>query len=174
MKHILLAILVLLPALVFADIIALIDNGRIEGVKVVSITAEEVVYIQNGEQKTIASSEVEGVLYDDGRFVTPPKRAILSNPVEPSDDSWAIDNTSIPEDTLSASPNRSQKRVNREGSVFSPEVQQAFKEAGVAIKDAFTTTFSAIGKKTGTSSPENSNTAARSNQGTSSVSDDNW
>ena len=58
------------------DIIATKD-GNIEDVKVLSVGTDEVVYKQGSAQKTIASSQVEGVLYEDGRFVTPPQKTTI-------------------------------------------------------------------------------------------------
>lgn len=61
-----------LPFAAYADIIVTRSNGNIEDVKVVSMTPENVLYTRDGQAKSIQSSDVDGVLYDDGRYVTPP------------------------------------------------------------------------------------------------------
>ncbi len=86
MKYILLVLITLSPLCTHADIIAT-KNGKIENVKVVSIDAKNVVYKQGDTEKTIASSEVEGVLYDDGRFVVPPSQREVSVSTESLPDS---------------------------------------------------------------------------------------
>lgn len=175
MKRIFIALCAISPLFAFADIIATFDNGNIEDVTVVSVGADEVVYKQGGTQKTIASSQVEGVLYDDGRFVAPPKKAVVFDSSEStSDDSWAVDDASS-DKSQTASPNRRQKREKKERSGGNSEVGQAFKEAGVAIKDAFTTMFDAMGKKKDKISSESStetNADTESNQGSSAS--DGW
>ncbi len=65
----------LFPLVVQADIIVTRSNGNIEDVKVVSMTPENVLYTQNGQAKSIPSGDVDGVLYDDGRYVSPPKKS---------------------------------------------------------------------------------------------------
>lgn len=173
MKRILLALCTIVPLSAFADIIATYNNGNIEDVTVVSVGADEVVYKQGKAQKSIASSEVEGVLYDDGRFVSPPKKAAVADSLEsPSDDSWAIEDAST--DNSSSEPsNRRQKREKKERSRSNSEVGQAFKEAGVAIKDAFTTMFDAMGKKKDKKHSENAGAETETNQNTS-ASEDGW
>lgn len=174
MKRILLALCAIVPLVAFADIIATYNNGNIEDVTVVSVGADEVVYKQGKTQKTIASSEVEGVLYDDGRFVAPPKKAVVADSFEStSDDSWAVDDASS-NDSQEATSNRRQKREKKERSGSNSEVGQAFKEAGHAIKDAFTTMFDAMGKKKDKSSSESTTTEANSNQSTPATSEDGW
>lgn len=174
MKHFLISLYALFPLFAYADIIATFNNGNIEDVTVVSIGADEVVYKKGNTQKSIASSEVEGVLYDDGRFVAPPKKAAAESMEIASDDSWAVDDASS-NDSQDATSNRRQKREKKERNSNS-EVGQAFKEAGVAIKDAFTTMFDAMGKKKDKSSSENTsntNTDTESNQ-SSPASEDGW
>ena len=176
MKHVFLTFCIVLPTFAFADIIATFNSGNIENVTVVSLGADEVVYKKGNTQKTIASSEVEGVLYDDGRFVAPPKNVVASESVESSSgDSWATENTSYDDTQSAATSNRRQKREMKEHNGGNSEVGQAFKEAGVAIKDAFTTMFDAMGKKKdNTSSARTTNSAGtESNQG-APASDDGW
>lgn len=72
MKRLLLVLCISLPFAAYADIIVTRSNGNIEDVKVVSITPENVLYTQDDQAKSIQSADVEGVLYDDGRYVTPP------------------------------------------------------------------------------------------------------
>ncbi|MBQ8939778.1 MAG: hypothetical protein IJ047_06095 [Paludibacteraceae bacterium] len=72
MKRLLLVLCISLPFAAYADIIVTRSNGNIEDVKVESITPENVLYTQDGQAKSIQSADVEGVLYDDGRYVTPP------------------------------------------------------------------------------------------------------
>lgn len=99
MKKILIALCAFLPTLVFADIIVKKDGKTIEDVKVVSLTADNVVYKENGATKTMPSSEVDGVLYDDGRYNTPPSKSYSSEETNyeaaenatPSNDAWAVD-----------------------------------------------------------------------------------
>lgn len=174
MKRIFVVLSAFLPSFAFADIIATYSNGNIEDVTVVSVGADEVVYKKGNAQKTIASSEVEGVLYDDGRFVSPSKKSIAVESVETtSDDSWAVDDAPSNE-TKSTSINRQEKREKKERSSSNSEVGQAFKEAGVAIKDAFSTMFDAMGKKKGKSTSETPSTDTGSNQSSTPASDDNW
>ena len=72
MKRLLFVLCMSLPFAAYADIIVTRSNGNIEDVKVVSITPENVLYTQDGQAKSIQSADVDGVLYDDGRYVTPP------------------------------------------------------------------------------------------------------
>lgn len=172
MKRILGALCAIIPSLAFADIIATYNNGNIEDVTVVSVEADEVVYKKGNVQKSIVSSEVEGVLYDDGRFVAPPKKSVATESFEgSSDDSWAVENT--PSEDSQTTSNSHAKREKRERSGGNSEVGQAFKEAGTAIKDAFTTMFDAMKGKKGKSSSDNTNTETNSNQSTP-ASDDGW
>ena len=74
------------------DIVVTKAGTTIEDVKVISITADNVTYNQAGTQKTMASSEVDGVLYSDGRYVTPPSQQIIpSDEVSSSDGSWDME-----------------------------------------------------------------------------------
>ena len=172
MKRILLTLCTIIPAFAFADIIATYNNGNIEDVTVVSVGADEVVYKKGNAQKSIASSEVEGVLYDDGRFVSPPKKSAATESNESTyDDSWAIEDA--PSDDNGTASNHRAKREKRERREGNSEVGQAFKNAGVAIKDALTTMFDAMGKKKDKSSSDKTNTETDSNQGTP-ASDDGW
>lgn len=100
MKHIFLALCALIPAYAFADIIVTRSNGNIEEVAVMSVTAENVTYKKGGATKSIAASEVDGVLYDDGRYVTPPSKSYVLEetnygnsdyPSATSGDSWGMD-----------------------------------------------------------------------------------
>ncbi|MBQ7665012.1 MAG: hypothetical protein IJS43_07305 [Bacteroidaceae bacterium] len=162
----------IVPTFAFADIIATFNNGNIEDVTVVSVGADEVVYKKGNAQKSIASSEVEGVLYDDGRFVAPPKKSVATESFEgSSDDSWAVENT--PSEDSQTTTNSRAKREKRERNGGNSEVGQAFKEAGEAIKDAFTTMFDAMGRKKDKSSSEKTSTETDSNQSTP-ASDDGW
>lgn len=173
MRQIVFFIGALFPLLAFADIIATYNNGNIEDVTVVSVGADEIVYKHGNAQKSIASSEVEGVLYDDGRFVAPPEKAAVTDSFESSsDDSWAIEDAST-DNPSAESSNRRQKREKRERSGGNSEVGQAFKDAGVAIKDAFTTMFDAMGRKKDKSSSEKTSTETDSNQ-SSPASEDGW
>ena len=173
MRQIVFLIGALFPILAFADIIATYNNGNIEDVMVVSVGADEVVYKKGDAQKSIASSEVEGVLYDDGRFVTPPKKSVATESFEDtSSDSWAIDDAPS-EDSQTAS-NRRAKREERERSGGNSEVGQAFKEAGSAIKNAFTTMFDAMSRKKDKSSSDKTNAETDSNQQSVPASDDGW
>lgn len=72
MKRLLFVVYMLLPFAAYADIIVTRSNGNIEDVKVVSMSPESVLYTQDGQAKSIQSADVEGVLYNDGRYVTPP------------------------------------------------------------------------------------------------------
>lgn len=172
MKCILCALCAIIPTLAFADIIATFNNGNIEEVTVVSIGTDEVVYKKGNAQKSIASSEVEGVLYDDGRFVAPPKKSVATESYEStSDDSWAVENT--PSEDIQTTSNSRAKRDKRERNGGNSEVGQAFKEAGTAIKDAFTTMFDAMGRKKDKSSSDKTNTETDSNQ-SSPASEDGW
>ena len=162
----------IVPTFAFADIIATFNNGNIEDVTVVSVGADEVVYKKGNAQKSIASSEVEGVLYDDGRFVAPPKKSVATESYEStSNDSWAVENT--PSEDIQTTSNRRAKREKRERSGGNSEVGQTFKDAGVAIKDAFTTMFDAMGRKKDKSSSDKTNTETDSNQ-SSPASEDGW
>ena len=162
----------IVPTFAFADIIATFNNGNIEDVTVVSVGADEVVYKKGNAQKSIASSEVEGVLYDDDRFVAPPKKSVATESFEgSSDDSWAVENT--PSEDSQTTTNSRAKREKRERNGGNSEVGQAFKEAGEAIKDAFTTMFDAMGRKKDKSSSEKTSTETDSNQSTP-ASDDGW
>lgn len=173
MKRILCALCAIVPTFTFADIIATFNNGNIEDVTVMSIGADEVVYKKGNAQKSIASSEVEGVLYNDGRFVSPPKKSAATESDESTpDDSWAVENA--PSEDSQTTSNSHAKREKRERNGGNSEVGQAFKEAGSAIKDAFTTMFDAMKVKKDKSSSDNTNTETDSNQQSVPASDDGW
>lgn len=95
MKRIILALCALIPLFAFADIIVKKDSKTIEDVTVVSMSADNVVYKQEGGVKTISSSEVDGVLYDDGRYIMPPAKQTTQQTANSStsNDSWATDDT---------------------------------------------------------------------------------
>lgn len=172
MKYILCAFGVIIPTFVFADIIATFNSGNIEDVTVVSMDASAVVYQKGKAQKTIASSEVEGVLYDDGRYVSPPKKTVATESFNvTSDDSQFVEN--MPAEECQASFNQQEKRKKKERSNKNSEVGEAFKEAGAAIKDAFTTMFDAMGKKKDKSPSQKKSTETDSNLG-EPASDDGW
>ena len=172
-KRILTALCAILPMFAFADIIATINNGNIEDVTVVSVGANEVVYQKGNTQKTIASSEVDGVLYDDGRFISPSKKTSATESFETtSNDSWAIDDESA--DAKSTSLKQRQKREKKERSGNSSEVGQAFKVAGSSIKDAFTIMFDEMGKKKEKRTSGSTNTENNSNQESPKASEDGW
>ena len=173
MKRILLALCTIIPAFAFADIIATYNNGNIEDVTVVSVGADEVVYKKGNTQKSIASSEVDGVLYDDGRFVSPPRKSAVAESFEDtSNDSWAVDDA--PSKDSQTTSNHRAKREKRERSGGNSEVGQAFKDAGSAIRDAFTTMFDAMGKKKDNKSSESSTTETDTNPSSPAASDDGW
>lgn len=91
MKRIILFLIAVIPAFAFADIIATHKKGSIEGVTVVSVDANEVVYKIGDTKKSIPSSQVEGILYDDGRYVTPPKYSDASDSKRSSSDDLVIE-----------------------------------------------------------------------------------
>ena len=62
MKKILIALCAFLPTLVFADIIVKKDGKTIEDVKVVSLTADNVVYKENGATTSIRSTTLNQFL----------------------------------------------------------------------------------------------------------------
>lgn len=163
MKRIFCFICATIPLLAYADIIATKNGNTIEDVTVVSVGEDEVVYKNGNTQKAIASLEVDGVLYDDGRFVSPPIKTAATESHETTSD-----------DSQSTSTNRREKRDKKERNGNNSEVGQAFKEAGDAIKDAFTTMFNAMGKKKNKSSTATTSTETDSNEGSSSASEDGW
>ena len=96
MKRIIFALSALIPLFALADIIVKKDSNTIENVAIVSVTPDNVVYKQNGSVKTIPSSEVDGVLYDDGRYVTPPSKQVTQTAdMSSSNDAWDIDDASV-------------------------------------------------------------------------------
>lgn len=182
MKQILLLIMAISCAgfILAQDIIVTKAGINIEDVTVLSVAADYVTYNQAGAQKTIASSEVEGVLYSNGRYMTPPTyQTIPAEETISSDDTWAVDDAPSG-DTQSSSKVHREKREKKERG--NSEVGKAFKNAGVAIKDAFTTMFDAMGKKKDKSSSEtttkttttSNDTDTESNQSTTAASDDGW
>lgn len=172
MKYILCVFCAIIPTFVFADIIATFGGGNIEDVTVVSMSASEVVYQKGTAQKTIASSDVEGVLYDDGRYVSPPRTSVATESFNvTSDDSQFVEN--MPAEECQASFNQQEKRKKKERSNKNSEVGEAFKEAGVAIKDAFTAMFDAMGRKKDKNPSQKKSTEADSSQDLP-ASDDGW
>ena len=103
MKHIILTLYIFLPAFVFADIIATHKKGNIENVTVVSVNVNEVVYKIDNTQKSIPSSQVEGVLFNDGRYVTPPKKANDPDSDRFSSDGLLVSDDEYPSKTQSTS-----------------------------------------------------------------------
>ena len=188
MRKILTILCLCVVASCYADIIVTKSNGNIEDVTVVEMRSDVITYTQGGKQKTIASDNVDGVLYDDGRYVAPPRK-----PVEPSAENTAWDDGSLSDNSQSkvlsnsdswddGSTKRTKSAVNkqqreREARGSNSEVGQAFKEAGQAIKGAFSTMFQAM-KKDKSSSNESTdtstdNTSPNNSQSTSSD-DSNW
>lgn len=92
MKRIIFALYALYPLLAIADIIVTRSNGNIEDVTVVSVNADEVAYQENGTQKTLATSDIEGVLYDGGRYITPPSKQSMPAPenAATAGNSWSM------------------------------------------------------------------------------------
>lgn len=74
MKRVITILFVFAFAYANADIIATHKGGKIENVKILSVGIDSVKYKQGDVEKRIASIEVEGLLYDDGRFITPPRQ----------------------------------------------------------------------------------------------------
>ena len=74
------------------DIVVTKAGTTIEDVTVILVTADNVTYMQAGTQKSIASSEVDGVLYSDGRYVNPPSKQVVSDTdnTVTAEDAWAI------------------------------------------------------------------------------------
>ena len=148
------------------DIIVTRSGATIEDVTVISVTADKVTYKQAGKQKTIASSDVDGVMYDDGRYVSPASVAAVDESVETtSDDSWAVEDAPS---NKAESTNRREKREKKERGGNNSEIGQAFKDAGEAIKAM----FEGIGKKK--DKTETTSTESDPNQGAQSASDDGW
>lgn len=46
------------------------------------------LYTQGGQAKSIPSANVDGVLYDDGRYITPPRASQTQNQPTTTDNSW--------------------------------------------------------------------------------------
>lgn len=82
MKKIIILFVLLFSLSAYADIIITKSNGNIEDVTIVEITDTEVIYKQDGQQKTIPYNEVEAILYDDGRYVTLPRKNQTETSVE--------------------------------------------------------------------------------------------
>jgi hypothetical protein len=141
-KIVLFILTVLLSLTVYADIIVTKANGNIENVTIVEIAETEIIYKQDGIQKTIPYSEVEAIMYDDGRYVTLPNKNQVKSTME--------NETSNNEE--SDYTNRIQQNNNSRGN---SEVKNAFKKAGDATVDAFKTLFKSK-KKDQNSNDENS------------------
>ncbi|MBR5921081.1 MAG: hypothetical protein IKZ56_07965 [Bacteroidales bacterium] len=135
----------------FADIIVTKSNGNIENVTILEITETEIVYKQDGVQRTIPYNEVEAIMYDDGRYVTLPNRNYVNSTTE----------NDFSGNEHSNYTNRIQQ--DNKGKSDS-EVKQAFKKAGEATKDAFKTLFKS--NKSKESDTENAPDSSASN--------DNW
>lgn len=126
MRYFIFSVLFLLPICVYSDTISTKHNGNIEDVKVVSIAADSVKYKQGDILKAIASHEVQGVLYDNGKFVIPPS---LSHAVSQTanDNSWDIDNAnSIPKDTKLSSSYNSNKSLKGGKKFFGEKIIKAW------------------------------------------------
>lgn len=91
------------------DIVVTKAGTTIEDVTVILVTADNVTYMQAGTQKSIASSEVDGVLYSDGRFVNPPsKQTVLdTDNTATAEDSWDMDDA-VDVSTKPVSPQNTQ------------------------------------------------------------------
>lgn len=95
MKHFVVGLLAVLPLCALADIVSTKKDGNIENVKVISVAVDSVVYKRGDTRKAIASAEVEGVLYDNGKFVTPPLPVVVnSETTETADGSRVVDTSS--------------------------------------------------------------------------------
>ena len=131
MKRIILLVWILILSLsASADIIITKSNGNIENVTIVKITDTEIVYTQEGVQKTIPYVEVEAVMYDDGRYITLPNKNCFNS---------KIDNETFDgKDTKYI--NRTQKKAesnnnkDKHSETKNSNTKQALKEAKIIYK----------------------------------------
>ena len=98
-RFILICVVFAIAAAAHADIIVLRSGENIEDVKVTSLTSDGVTYQLNGKEKTIAASEIDGVLYDNGRYITPPSKSYEPASSEPenassSNGAWDVNDAS--------------------------------------------------------------------------------
>lgn len=61
-------LLALCPTLIWAGVIVPKSGDNIEDISIVSKTTSEIIYTQDGEEKSINLSDVSAILYDDGRY----------------------------------------------------------------------------------------------------------
>lgn len=128
MKRIILALCALTPLFAFADIIVKKDSKTIEDVTIVSITADNVVYKQDGGVKTISAAEVDGVLYDDGRYVTPPSQQTMNTEeITTGGDTWATDDAG----SYDAYDQKAQKKAPKANNSYDNEKVASDKEINI-------------------------------------------
>ena len=142
MKRALFVLCTLCSLLANAYIIVTRSNGNVEDVTVVSITADEVSYMQNGKSKSVISTDVEGILYDDGRYVTPPARQLIQNEaggeIPAVEQPTAETNTEKKQQERDNVTNHQNKRIGSEGSNRKKIIPQAcYKEADKIYKEVF-------------------------------------
>lgn len=137
-KLFLVIFILLLTLPVYADIIITKSEGNIEDVSVIEITDTEIFYKEKGIQKSIPYEKVEAILYDDGRYVSLPKKG----------QTITTDNDNVMEEMESSQVSDNSRKykehkdmVKGDGRPSSYEVKKAFKEAANATKEAFSKMF---------------------------------
>lgn len=68
MKRLILLLLIITPALLYAGVIMKKTGETIEDITIQTVSNNEIVYLQNGNEYTISKSDVSAILHDDGRF----------------------------------------------------------------------------------------------------------
>lgn len=69
MKRILIILVSMMPAFLYAGVILQKNGDRLEDVSIKSVNETEIIYItQNGEETSILKSDVSAILYDNGRY----------------------------------------------------------------------------------------------------------
>lgn len=183
MKKYLFIFYTLFPVCTFADIIITKSFENIEDVVIVSMSAEEVIYIAGNMQLSIPSENVDGVLYDDGRYIAPPK-ASQTPIITDSNDNW--DDDSYQTETLVV---QTGVRTHKEKTAKNnSEIRQATKEVFSALGQFYATLFQSMKKKktasdnnmevstplSQDSSDDSMEEVIPSTDSKSALSDDNW
>ncbi|MBE6323619.1 MAG: hypothetical protein E7074_01430 [Bacteroidales bacterium] len=154
MRYFCLYLMICLCLYMQAGVIVTSSNGNIDNVEIIEVTDTDVKYKQEDSVRSIPIEVVDALLYDDGRYVTIPHIKNVSQ----------IESTGK-EKTEQESEQQQARRQRKS------ELQQTFKQAGAAMKDAFSTLFNVKKKE---KEPTQTPTESSLKTETTSSNEDNW
>lgn len=161
MKKYLFILYILFPICTFADIIVTKSFENIEDVVIVSMSAQEVIYTDGSKQLSIPSDNVDGVLYNDGRYIAPPEAS--QTPIMTDSNDSRDDSSNQTETMVVQNRGRTHKEKTAKNN---SEMKQATKEVFSALRQFYVTLFQSMKKKK-TASDNNMEESTPSSQNSS-------